>query len=53
MRKSSWIKWSCLLAGGALLLQAPTCAQYTATVGDLAMVAAAGGVWYLVSRVLE
>lgn len=53
MLKRSWSKWAYLLLGGATLLAAPTCAQVTSEVANLAEIVTAGGVIYLVTRVLE
>ncbi len=53
MRKNALLKWAALLAGGAMLLQVPSCAETATIIGSYAQVVTAGGVIYLIARVLE
>jgi hypothetical protein len=53
MRKSSWNRWTLLaLASGAVMLQATGCAEAAFYFSSIANVVTAGGVIYLVSRVI-
>ena len=53
MRKRSWNKWAVLLASGAFLLQTPACVETATILTSISSVISAGGVLYLVGRVLE
>ena len=53
MRKRLWGRWATLLAAGAVLLQTPGCVETAAVVTSIAQVITAGGVMYIVGRVLE
>ncbi len=48
-----WYRWATLLSGAALLLQVPACTDAAVIVTSIASVFSAGGVLFLVSRVLE
>lgn len=54
MLRRSWNRWALLLAsGGAILLQTPSCVESATIVGSVAQVITAGGVLYIVGRILE
>ncbi len=53
MRKRSWNMWAVLMASGALLMQTPACVETAAIVSSVAQVITAGGVLYIVGRVME
>jgi hypothetical protein len=53
MSRRSWVKLAYLLAGGGVLLQVTGCGQFASSLADLAQIVTAGGVIYLVSRVME
>lgn len=53
MRKRLWGRWASLLAVGAVLLQTPSCVETATVVTSIAQVITAGGVMYIVTRVLE
>jgi len=46
-------KLALLIAGSAVLLQAASCTQFTADLANFAQIITAGGVIYLVTRVME
>jgi len=45
-------KWAALLMPGAMMLQTTGCIEAAATAGATASVVTAGGVLYLISRIL-
>ena len=53
MLKRSWKKIALAAGCGVLLLQAPTCAETTANLADMASIITSIGVMYLVTRVME
>lgn len=54
MKKSVWKKLLAVgLLGGLFLFQAPTCADRAATITAVSSLVTAGGVLYLVGRVLN
>jgi len=52
MRKTGWKKWAIAVASGSMLLQAPGCVEAAAVVTSFSSLVTAGGVWYLISRVI-
>ncbi|MFH1746259.1 MAG: hypothetical protein ABIG44_04370 [Planctomycetota bacterium] len=53
MRKHAWKMWALAMASGAVLLQTPACVETATIVTSVAQVITAGGVVYIVSRVME
>lgn len=53
MRRLRWKTWTLLLTSGAVLLQVPACAETLYYLSGIANVVTAGGVIYLVSRVVD
>ena len=53
MRKSNWKSWLLSAVGCGVLFQAPTCTDAFQVVTSVSSIVTAGGVIYLVSRVLE
>jgi hypothetical protein len=52
MRKASWKKWAVAVASGSVLLQTPGCAETAAVITSLSSLVTAGGVWYIVGRII-
>jgi hypothetical protein len=53
MRSLRWKQLSLMLFSGAILLQVPACAETAYYLSTLANVVTAGGVVYLVTRVID
>lgn len=53
MRKRFWTTFTALIASSAILLQTPSCAQISDTLADIAQIVTAGGVLFLVQRVIN
>jgi hypothetical protein len=53
MRKNNWKRWMVAMFSGAVLFQAPGCAEAALGLNTLANVVTAGGVIYLVVQVLD
>lgn len=53
MIKNNLKKWAILMASGAMMAQAPGCTEQAVVIASFAQVITAGGVIYLVGRVLE
>jgi hypothetical protein len=53
MIKRSWNKWAALLVGSGLLLQTPACTETATVISTVAQVISAGGVLYIVSRIMQ
>ncbi len=53
MRKVYWKKLTLGLLSGSLLLQLPACTETALAISSLASVVTAGGVMYLVQRVID
>jgi hypothetical protein len=52
MRKLPWRKWAVMLTSGATLLQVTGCAEVSVVITAVATSVTAGGVIYLISRIL-
>jgi hypothetical protein len=52
MKRSTWIRWAAWLAAGATVLQVSACTEQALVAGSAASVVTAGGVIYIVTRIL-
>jgi hypothetical protein len=53
MRRNYWKKWAIAVISGSTLLQIPGCVETAALITSAASLATAGGVWYLVTRIMN
>jgi hypothetical protein len=53
MRKTGWKKWAVAVASGSMLLQVTGCVETAAVVTSFSSLVTAGGVWYLISRIIN
>jgi hypothetical protein len=49
----NWHKWAAVIACGAMLLQIPSCADAAAAATAASSVVTAGGVIYIISRIMQ
>lgn len=49
----NWHKWAAVIACGATLLQVPTCTDAATVVTGIATSITAGGVIYIITRIME
>ena len=49
----NWQKWAAVLACGAALLQVPSCTDAATVVTSIASTVTAGGVIYIIARIME
>lgn len=48
-----WHRWMVAVASGAVLLQTTACVEFSSTLTAIATTVSAGGVLYIVSRILN
>ena len=53
MRRIGWKKWAIAVMSGSMLFQVPGCVETAALLTSAASMATAGGVWYLVTRIMN
>lgn len=53
MRKGNWKKYLLALCSGSMMLQMPGCTEVFSVITGVATSVTAGGVIYLITRVLE
>lgn len=53
MRTASWKRWAAVVLSGSMLFQVPGCLETAAVITSFSSVLTAGGVLYLVGRIIN